>query len=262
MIHINGRIFTHNDSGGTAELFELDSAGNLVRTVTITGATNYDWEDITQDDTYIYIADIGNNTQLRSSSLNSLVIYKILKADVLNNTSASSEQIFISYADEIPAGSGVPDPWYLNTVYDAESLFTYNGNLYILTKNYKDGVTHVYKTSTIPGTYVLALKDTHTFPFLISGADANEATNTIAFIGYDSVAVSEQYLYLLYDFVGDDFFSGTIHEISITNAPTAFRQIEGVTFKDNSTLYISSEEFSQELLGTAPSGLFTVNITE
>ena len=114
----------------------------------------------------------------------------------------------------------------------------------------------------MPGTYVLALEDTHTLPFLITAADANESTGSVAFVGYDSVAVTQQYLYILHDFVGDDFFSGTIHPIAFDSSPTAFRQIEGVTFKDSGTLYVSSEAFSQPLLGTAPSGLFTLDIVD
>jgi hypothetical protein len=58
----NNNIITHNDSGGQANLYEINaSTGAVLRTVAITNATNVDWEDIAQDALYIYIGDIGNN---------------------------------------------------------------------------------------------------------------------------------------------------------------------------------------------------------
>jgi len=61
-IIFNNRLITHNDSGGENKLFEVDlTTQQVARTVTISNATNIDWEDITQDDTFIYIGDFGNN---------------------------------------------------------------------------------------------------------------------------------------------------------------------------------------------------------
>jgi hypothetical protein len=46
----NNNIITHNDSGGQANLYEINaSTGAVLRTVAITNATNVDWEDIAQD---------------------------------------------------------------------------------------------------------------------------------------------------------------------------------------------------------------------
>src|SRR5687768_2482689 len=63
----DGLLWTHNDSGGDAVLFGLDTAsGTLVRSVRILEATNVDWEDITRDEDYVYIADFGNNNGTRT----------------------------------------------------------------------------------------------------------------------------------------------------------------------------------------------------
>ena len=77
-IFFNNKLITHNDSRGENKLFELDTITEQVtRTVAISNATNIDWEDITQDDTSIYIGDIGNNSGNRTD----LKIYKISKTD-------------------------------------------------------------------------------------------------------------------------------------------------------------------------------------
>lgn len=79
LLFFKGKIITHNDSGDSANLYELDSLnGNLLRTINITNATNVDWEDIAEDNTHIYIGDFGNNNGNRTD----LKIYKILKSDL------------------------------------------------------------------------------------------------------------------------------------------------------------------------------------
>ena len=54
LLFLNGKIITHNDSGDDANLYEIDSlSGLLLRTISISNATNVDWEDISQDDPHI-----------------------------------------------------------------------------------------------------------------------------------------------------------------------------------------------------------------
>ena len=61
LLYLNNTLITHNDSATTNQLFDIDtSTGAITRTVTITNASNTDWEDLTHDGTYIYIGDFGN----------------------------------------------------------------------------------------------------------------------------------------------------------------------------------------------------------
>ena len=67
LLFLNGKLITHNDSGDDSNLYEIDTiTGNITRTVSVSNATNIDWEDIAQDDTYIYIGDFGNNNGTRT----------------------------------------------------------------------------------------------------------------------------------------------------------------------------------------------------
>ena len=80
LIFLNGKIITHNDSGDDPNLYEIDTiSGTISRIINITNATHIDWEDISQDNTYIYIADIGNNNGDRDN----LIIYKIFFVIIL-----------------------------------------------------------------------------------------------------------------------------------------------------------------------------------
>ena len=78
LLFLDGKIITHNDSGNDANLYEIDSlSGTILRTISIANATNIDWEDLTENDTHLFVADIGNNNGNRQD----LKIYTILKSD-------------------------------------------------------------------------------------------------------------------------------------------------------------------------------------
>ncbi len=60
-----GAFWTHNDSGGKAQLFLVSSEGKTLTTVTLEGIKARDWEDIAlhvEDSIpYLYIAEMGDN---------------------------------------------------------------------------------------------------------------------------------------------------------------------------------------------------------
>mgnify|MGYP007089475796 FL=1 len=123
LIFLNGKIITHNDSGDDPNLYEIDTiSGTILRIINITNATHIDWEDISQDNTYIYIADIGNNNGDRDN----LIIYKILKSDFISSTSVTAEQITFSYEDQTDFTSQ-PN----NSNFDAEAIAVYEENIFI-----------------------------------------------------------------------------------------------------------------------------------
>ena len=66
-------FITHNDSGGEAALYYLSINGKIEKKRKIDLAKNKDWEDITRDKKYFYIADSGNNYNNRKD----LKIYKV-----------------------------------------------------------------------------------------------------------------------------------------------------------------------------------------
>ncbi len=78
----NPNIFwTHNDSGDQAQLFAFDRDGNDVGRVRIRGAEAIDWEDMCsflwQDDSWLMVADIGDNQAKRSE----VVLYAFPEPD-------------------------------------------------------------------------------------------------------------------------------------------------------------------------------------
>ena len=103
IIWIEGRLIGHNDSGDDANLYEIDPvSGEVIRTVMVENANNIDWEDITYDEDYIYIADFGNNDGNRTN----LMIYKISKSDFLSMPTVIADTIKFNYAEQIDFSPG------------------------------------------------------------------------------------------------------------------------------------------------------------
>ena len=94
LVNLNGEIWTHNDSGDDPILYQINASnGNIIRTVEIANATNEDWEDITADENFVYIGDVGNNYGDRTD----LRIYKISRSAL-----AASDEVYaeiIQYND-------------------------------------------------------------------------------------------------------------------------------------------------------------------
>ena len=68
-------LIAFNDGGNKSEIYLLNLEGEILRMIDVLDTKNRDWEDITRDDEFIYIGDIGNNRNEREK----LSIVKIQK---------------------------------------------------------------------------------------------------------------------------------------------------------------------------------------
>ena len=236
-IFFNNRLITHNDSGGENKLYELDTISGLVtRTVTITNATNVDWEDITQDNTYIYVGDIGNNV---SGNRTDLKIYKINKNDYLNSATVTAQTIAFSYSDQTDFSPKTAN----TTEWDAESLISFDTNdLILFTKNWTNGITKGYLIPKTAGTYsVSPLATTLNSGGLVTGATYNPLTGKLYLVGYTNTL--QPFVWESKGFSGNNVFSGTNAKTMLSSL--GFEQTEAIAFVDQSRYFITSESFSQ-----------------
>ncbi len=239
LIFYNNNIITFNDSGGEANLYEINaSTGNITRTVTITNATNVDWEDITQDASYIYIGDIGNNNGNRTD----LKIYKIAKNDYNGSDDiAVAEIISYSYADQLDFNSN-PN----NTNWDAEGLISYGEQLLIFSKNWVDNRVNVYSIPKTNGTYSALLESSYNTNGLITSAEISLNENIIYLIGYSNSQAP--FMYTIHGIPNNslDIFSGIISE-KVSNIVPLGNQVEAIALfeitPNQHRLYISNEKF-------------------
>ncbi len=243
VVFTDGAIWTHNDSGNSNTIYRIDSTSNAVlQTVVISNATNVDWEDITADNNYIYIGDIGNNNGNRTN----LKIYRVAKSALtLTATTVTADVINYSYSDQTTFTS-LPN----NNNFDCESILFYNDSLHLFSKNWVDKQTRHYVLPSTPGTYIAQMRETLNVGFLVTGAGIQQ-NGVVVFIGYDNAGLAPIFLYMLYDYKNGLFFSGNKRKFNALNA-LSYGQTEGIDFRNGAYGYVSNERFQQSIFNVAP----------
>ena len=234
LVMFNGKLWTFNDSGGEPILYAVDTTSHqIVQQITVSSAFNMDWEDITMDEEYLYVGDMGNN----SGDRDDLVVYKILKSSIpINgNSSVQASAIKFSYADQKDFSKSKEHN------FDCESIVSAGDSLYLFTKNRADQYCHIYSLPKQSGTYSIQRKDRFNTQGLITGADYDATTGQVLLTGYTPQTYIP-FAWILFDFQDHDFFQGNKRRIELQN--TLSTQVEGVTFYAPHQAFISAEKSS------------------
>ena len=129
----DGVLWTHNDSGGEAEVYALGLDGADLGSVRLEGVEAVDWEDMAAGPDQLYLGDIGDNDAQRDS----VVVYRIAEPEVpptgIGATTATDvERLTLTYADG---------------PHDAETLLAdpLTGDLFVVTKQWDGTASGVYR---------------------------------------------------------------------------------------------------------------------
>lgn len=130
--NLPGMIYVHNDSGGEAAVYLLDSLGNNVGKIEFLETENRDWEDIAigpggDGKSYIYVGEIGDNNAVHDE----IVIYRIPEPENIKpTTQAIPQKTILRY----PGGAR-----------DAESLMVdpITGDIFIISK--RDSINTLFR---------------------------------------------------------------------------------------------------------------------
>lgn len=143
LIAWNGLLWTQNDSGKPV-LFALDTlTGNITKEYKIPGILNNDWEDLSQDESYIYIGAFGNNVQKKVFSK----IYRISKSELLKDN-VKVDSITFKWPEILIRGRKQKDN------FDCEAMVVIDQTIYLFTKEWKKNIrTKVFTLPAIPGSY-------------------------------------------------------------------------------------------------------------
>ena len=229
---VDGTLWTHNDSGGEAKLYAVDQTnGNVIKTVTVSNASNVDWEDLAVSKTHLFIGDFGNNRGTRKD----LKIYKIKLDDLKTKTVVDAEIIKFSYASQTTFTANS------KTNYDCEAFIAYSGKLYLFSKNYGNEQTDMYVIPMNAGVEVAEKVSNFNTNALVTGASIDSDNKVLALIGYGLKGLSKgtPKTWIFSEFTDVDFFKGKQKKFSWGKPAKA--QIEGVTHMGKGKLYISSE---------------------
>ena len=233
LIFWDNRLWSHNDNSDT-NLYALDSLyGRIIRNYQMRGIANTDWEEISQDEDYVYIGDFGNN----SGNRDDLKIFRAGKNSILNN-SAVYDSVCFTYADQVDF-----TPAAYDSDFDCEAFIVSEDSIFLFTKEWVSNQTSVYSLPKSPGSYAAKRRSSWDVNGLITGAVYLEDKRIIVLTGYSERL--KPFLFLLYDFEGHDFFSGNKRKIEVL---LPYHQIEGIATTNGIKYFITNEYFSMEPL--------------
>lgn len=229
LVFFQGRLVTHNDSGNPPYLFELDTIDATIKRSIWVGASNTDWEDLTADQQYLYIADIGNNLGNRTD----LKILRMGATDFLSPADSilNPETIAFHYPEQT-VFPGAP----FQTAFDGEALFTYDQSLYILTKNWSSLTSMLYQVPKIPGQYSAVLLDSLPVPGLVTAASADSLNNTLYITINTPVSARLMVLHNLREWLNGQTPNTTTYTLPTTGSI----QIEAIAHQGPAT-YLTAE---------------------
>lgn len=222
-------IWTFNDSQGEAALYALSKKdGSVIRKTLIRNALNADWEDIAEDESFIFVADVGNNYASRDT----LTIYRISRDNLFAGQEEVNydEKITFSYAGEVLRNrTGLSS-------HDCEALISYGDSLYLFSKDWVAGSSSVYVLPKTPGHYVLSPLFTYDAGFQVTGADIFPQSRQVALVGYKKFVP----VLLCYEFENSPALISCGGKARLYPMRSG-RQVEGICFDSEGILWVSSE---------------------
>ena len=225
----NNNFITHNDSGGEPSLYVFNEMGEVIETIGLNKnpdfeIENNDWEDITNDNEYLFVADTGNNFGNRDN----LNIIRVSKG-----TDFMVDGIIeISYSDQ---ESFFPRPKHK---YDAEAIIVIEDKIALFSKDRENLNTDLYLVDKNQnGSQILTSEVSYNVNTLITGGDYDEDRNLLALVSYNSNG--NQYLLLFKNFKLNNLENNTFKKFKI---PLEQAQIEAVKIIDEKTFWVTSED--------------------
>ena len=249
LIFLNGKLWTHNDSGGEPILYSVDTtSGTITGRKTIAGVRNEDWEDIARDETHVYIGNFGSMSR-------HLQVLRIKIEDLENPDLDSIVPRIINFTY---GTDGYPEEDFSATAtrFDCEAMIVKDDTIFLFSKNWIDHKTYLYALPNKANFFhTITPIDSLALDYLITGADYNYATNTVALCGYTyNTASLDAYPHftVLSNFEGNNFLSGTQTNKAMSGITNIGIQVEGITFRSPNRLWVSNEKATKSLLTIQP----------
>lgn len=247
LMALDNLLWTHNDDHDNT-IYGLDSSGIIQKKIKLEKVKNNDWEEISQDNTYIYIGDFGNNFQGNRNNLHFLRIEK--KSFLTNNPLIDT--ISFSYSNQTDFGIQKEN----STNFDCEAFVVSRDSIYLFTKQWNQKKTSIYALPKIPGYHIAKLKETLNLNGLITGATLLASENGIVLCGYSRIL--QPFLYLIYDYKNNDFSAGNKRKIKLS---MPFHQIEGIESLDGKLFYLTNESLIRKPILKIPQQIHTVDLS-
>lgn len=165
---LNNNILAHTDSNTSSTIFLLNIKGEIIKEKKFKNLINIDWEDITKDKDFFYIADTGNNYDTRKN-------LRILKFSIKDLKFIG--EIKFSYPEQTSF------EYNHKSQFDSEGLINIDNKLILFTKNRLKKNTQVYELPNYPGSFSAKKIGQIETNSIITGADFHKDSKILALTG-------------------------------------------------------------------------------
>ncbi len=231
LLVLGNEVWTVLDSGAPAAIYQVDpQSGAVLRTVALNGATNVDFEEITADEQYVYVADIGNNFGSRTD----LIIYRSLRSDLVGTavSEVQTEAIHFELEDQTDF-----TPALDATNFDCEALVAMDDSLFLFTKRWLDRRSQVYALPATPGDHVARVRGQLEADGLITAA-AWDGNDRLVLLGHEDDP-GQPFVWIFNGVQDHDFFgaAGVRREVDLFD-----HQTEGIAWYTPDEWLLSNEQ--------------------
>ena len=246
LIEWNNYLYTQNDDTDTT-IYKLNKiSGALVQSLPLNTIQNIDWEEISQDENYIYIGDFGNNT---TGNRTNLKIFKIRKSTI--ETVPEIETINFNYSNQTDFTTQTAN----NTDFDCEAFVVTANEILLFTKQWVSGNTTIYSLPKTVGTHIANYLTTINVAGLITGATLKENSRLISLCGYSTTL--QPFIFLIYDYIGTNFTVANKRKIAI---PLPYHQIEAIATNNGLDYNLTNESLVQPPIFNIPQKLHQLSL--
>ncbi|MEM9820492.1 MAG: hypothetical protein AAF985_05450 [Bacteroidota bacterium] len=225
-------LIGHNDSGDDPILYQFRLEDGVVEQRFTIDAQHQDWEEIAEDDDFIYVGDFGNNSGDRQN----LRVYKIAKADLVADVEINAESILFHY----PAQDNFSPRDDHN--FDCEAMIALGDYLYLFSKNRGNRQTDLYRLPKVPGNHSAEWMQSFDSQGLVTAASIRKTDQpALALLAYEyDNGGFLPFIWLFSAFPSHDFFAGRSVKIDIPFQV----QAESITFENSTQLIFAAESES------------------
>lgn len=243
LIFWNNLLWTHNDDNDNSIYGINPSSGKIDSILTFSQLRVNDWEELQQDDSNLYIGDIGNNYNGNRTDL------RIFKLSKQNNRIDTIHFIYPENTNLIPLKAQT-------TNFDCEAFLVTDTMIYLFTKEWKNKKTTLYKLPNQAGNQKATLLSVFNSKGLITGAAYSPNKEFITLTGYSKTL--KPFIYLLSNYYADNYLDGKHVRLKLKKR---FLQIESVSFISPSKIAVSNERFKKSFINS-PQQLMIIDLTE